>query len=77
MNLINDILIQTGVIARVSQDGNGEYAIQWFKDITIWDIIATYVLPLIFFLAFAVYLKLRYEKRKAREAITLSPYLYS
>lgn len=75
MNLINDILIQTGVITRIAQAGTGEPAIQWFKGITIWDIIGTYIFPLIFFLGFAVYLKLRYEKRKAREEITLSPFM--
>jgi hypothetical protein len=73
MNLINDILLKTGVITSFAQSGGD--GIPWFKNITIFDILATYLLPLIFFLGLAVYLKLRYNKRKQREDITLRAFL--
>jgi hypothetical protein len=71
--LINDILIKTGVITEIARGNQSD--IQWFKGISSSDIIVTYILPLLFFLAISVYLKLRYDKKKARDEITMSAFL--
>lgn len=73
MNLINDILIRAGVITEISK--GGVVGTEWFKDITITSIIFTYILPLVFFLALSCYLKIRYNKKRARDEITLRPFL--
>lgn len=73
MNLINDILIRAGIITEISQGGTK--TIEWFKDITIMDFIFTYILPLCFFIALASYLKIRYNKKRNRDEITLRPFL--
>lgn len=74
MALINEILLKTGIITELSQSG-GKIEIQWFKGITFLDIVATYILPFLFLLGLSIYLKLRYNKRKLREEITLSNFL--
>lgn len=73
MNLINDILIRTGVITEISK--GGITTTEWFKDITFADFVFTYILPFIFFLALACYLKIRYNKKRVRDEITLRPFL--
>jgi heme/copper-type cytochrome/quinol oxidase subunit 2 len=73
-NLINDILLKTGIITSMSIDT--EVPIQWFKGIYFSDIIVTYIIPLVLLLSVAVYLKLRYNKRKQREQISLSNFMY-
>ena len=73
MNLINDILIRAGVITEISQ--SSIKITEWFKDITLMDFIFTYILPLVFFLALACYLKIRYNKKRVRDEITLRPFL--
>jgi len=73
MNLINDILIRAGVITDISKGGMQQ--VEWFKDITFIDFVFTYVLPLAFFLALAMYLKMRYTKKRERDEITLRPFL--
>lgn len=72
-NLINDILIKAGVIKSISR--GGAQPIEWFKEITVADIFVTYILPLLFFLGLSTYLKIRYTKKKARDEITLRPFL--
>jgi hypothetical protein len=73
MNLINDILIRAGVITEISK--GGIQTIEWFKNITLMDFMFTYILPLLFFLGFALYLKMRYVKKQERDEITLRPFL--
>lgn len=73
MNLINDILIKAGIITEISNGGVN--TIEWFKDITFMDFASTYILPLLFFLALAFYLKSRYTKKRERDEITLRPFL--
>lgn len=73
MNLINDILIRTGVITEISK--GGVQTVEWFKDVTFMSFLTTYILPFAFFLALAIYLKMRYNKRRERDEITLRPFL--
>ena len=72
-NLVNDVLIKGGVIQNISN--SSVKAIRWFENITLLDIIVTYILPLMFFLAFAIYLKSRYIKKKQRDEITLREFM--
>lgn len=72
MNLINDILIRAGIITDISNSGQ---TVEWFKGITFTDFMFTYILPLAFFLAMAMYLKMRYNKKRERDEITLRPFL--
>ena len=72
-NLVNDVLITGGVIQNISN--SSVKAIRWFENITLLDIIVTYILPLMFFLAFAIYLKSRYIKKKQRDEITLREFM--
>lgn len=74
MNLINDILIKAGIITEISK--GGVTTIEWFKDITVMDFVTTYILPLLFFLALAFYLKFRYNKKRERDEITLRSFLH-
>lgn len=73
MNLINDILIRAGVITDISN--GGIQTVIWFKDITFTNLVFMYVLPLAFFLGLALYLKIRYNKKRERDEITLRPFL--
>lgn len=73
MNLINDILIKAGVITEISK--GGIVHTEWFKDITFATFISTYIIPLLFFIAFAFFLKSRYNKKRQRDEITLRPFL--
>ena len=68
--LINDVILRAGILSMLT-----DVRIVWFNGITIWDIIMTYIFPLTCLLALAVYLKLRYNRRREREAITLSGFL--
>lgn len=70
--LISDVILKSGIITNMSN----EPGVAWFRGITIWDIVLTYLMPLSFFLALSVYLKLRYNKRRQREDITLSGFLH-
>ena len=72
-NLVNDVLIKGGVIQNISN--SSIKPIKWFENITLLDIAVTYILPLIFFLAFAIYLKTRYIKKKQRDEITLRQFM--
>lgn len=72
-NLINDILIKAGVIKAISIGGVQQ--IEWFKGITMADIIVSYFVPLLLFLGLATYLKMRYLKKKERDEITLRAFL--
>lgn len=72
-NLVNDVLIKGGVIESISN--SSVKPIKWFENITMIDIIATYIFPIMFFLALAIYLKTRYIKKKQRDEITLRPFM--
>jgi hypothetical protein len=72
-DLVNDVLIKGGVIENISN--SSIKPIKWFVNITMVDIIMTYVFPIFFFLAFAIYLKNRYIKKKQRDEITLRPFM--
>jgi hypothetical protein len=72
-DLVNEVLIKGGVIENISN--SSIKPIKWFENITMVDIVLTYVFPIIFFLAFAIYLKNRYIKKKQRDEITLRPFM--
>lgn len=72
MNLINDVLIKAGIITDMAREQTG---IQWFKDITPIGFVATYIIPILFFLSIAIVLKARYVRRRQRDEITLRPFL--
>jgi len=71
-NLINDILLKTGIITEIGN--GGAKRVQWFKDVTFADIVVVYIFPLLLFFGIAIYLKMRYLKRKERDEITLRPF---
>lgn len=73
MNLINDMLIKAGVITEISK--GGIVHTEWFKDITVTGFVCTYIIPLLFFIAFSFFLKSRYNKKRQRDEITLRPFL--
>jgi hypothetical protein len=73
MSLVNDILIKGKVIEDISN--SVIKPIKWFENITLFDIIATYIFPLSFFLTLAIYLKQRYIKKKNRDEITLRHFM--
>ena len=73
MSLVNDVLIKGGIIHDISQSAGTP--IKWFENITVADIVVTYIFPFLFFLAFAIYLKSRYIKKKRRDEITLREFL--
>ncbi len=72
MSLINDVLIRTGIITEMSREPP---TIQWFKGITFEGFMATYILPVVFLLSIAIFLKARYNRRRLRDEITLRPFL--
>jgi heme/copper-type cytochrome/quinol oxidase subunit 2 len=73
MNLINDILIRAGVITEISKGDTR--VVEWFKDITTTTVVFSFIMPLVFFLAFSCYLKMRYNKKRERDEITLRPFM--
>lgn len=70
VNLINDMLLRTGLLRKISQEGAER--IVWFQGVTFMDIVASVLMPFMLFLSIAIYLKIRYNRKKARDSITLS-----
>jgi hypothetical protein len=70
MSLINDMLLRAGIIDELSRS-----EVMWFHGIRTIDVVFTYILPLLFMLSIAIYLKIRYNKRKLRDELTLRPFL--
>lgn len=71
MNLINDLLLRTGILARFSQSER----IQWFQGLRAVDILISLVIPLFIFVILAFCLKHRYNVKKQKDQITLNNFV--
>ena len=70
MNLINNLLLRTGVLVKITQQGQEK--IQWFSGIKLSEIFISIIIPLLIAVIVAFSMKNRYDKKKQKEQITLS-----
>ncbi len=70
MNLINNLLLRTGVLVKITQQGQEK--IQWFRGIKLSEIFISIIIPLLIAVIVAFSMKNRYDKKKQKEQITLS-----
>ena len=70
MNLINDLLLKTGVLVKITQQGQEK--IQWFTGINFSTIFVSFIIPLFIAVIIAFSMKNRYNKKIQKEQITLS-----
>lgn len=69
MNLVNDLLIKSGILARIAQP---EHKIAWFAGVKAIDLIVSFMLPLIIVIIVAFMLKKRYISKKTKTELTLN-----
>lgn len=70
MNLINDLLLRTGALVKITQQGQEK--IMWFQGIKLSQLLVSIIIPILIFVIVAFSLKNRYDKKKQKEQITLS-----
>ena len=69
MNLINNMLLRTGILENIAQSGGQE--IQLFKGVQFAHILLSFILPLFILISIAFTLKARYKNKKQKDLLTL------